>query len=335
MKHRQTRQRLAKMRRSVFLGCGSYLPEKIVTNDDLANRLDTSDEWITQRTGIRQRHIAFEDENTSDLAIEAAKVALKRASLDASEIDLVIVATATPDNTFPAVATRVQSKLGIKQGAAFDVQAACSGFIYALNTTDNMLRLGQANKALLIGSECFSRIVDWNDRGTCVLFGDGAGAVVLGTEDGDGQNTDRGVLSTHIYADGDYYEHLCTDGGPSTNGKAGVVKMEGREVFKHAAVRMAEAVETSLSRNGLLIGDVDWLVPHQANMRIMDSVAKKLSIEKSKIIVTVDQQANTSAATIPLALADAESKGRFCSGDLISLTAMGGGFTWGSALVRW
>ena len=323
------------MKRSVFLGCGSYLPEKVVTNDDLAKRLETSDEWIAQRTGIRQRHIAAEDEYTSDLAVEAAKVALERASIDASEIDLVILATVTPDNTFPATATRVQSKLGIKQGAAFDVQAACSGFIYSLNTADNMLRLGQANKALLIGSECFSRIVDWDDRGTCVLFGDGAGAVVLGVENGDGQNTDRGVLSTHIYADGNYYEHLLTDGGPSTNGKAGVIQMEGREVFKHAAVRMAEAVETSLSTNGFLINDIDWLVPHQANIRIMDSVAKKLSIEKSKIIVTVDKQANTSAATIPLALADAQSKSRFSEGDLISLTAMGGGFTWGSALVRW
>ncbi|MDB3954057.1 ketoacyl-ACP synthase III [Alphaproteobacteria bacterium] len=323
------------MRRSVFLGCGSYLPEKVVTNDDLAKRLETSDEWIAQRTGIRQRHIAAEGEYTSDLAVEAAKVALERASIDASEIDLVILATVTPDNTFPATATRVQSKLGIKQGAAFDVQAACSGFIYSLNTADNMLRLGQANKALLIGSECFSRIVDWDDRGTCVLFGDGAGAVVLGVENGDGQNTDRGVLSTHIYADGNYYEHLLTDGGPSTNGKAGVIQMEGREVFKHAAVRMAEAVETSLSTNGFLINDIDWLVPHQANIRIMDSVAKKLSIEKSKIIVTVDKQANTSAATIPLALADAQSKSRFSEGDLISLTAMGGGFTWGSALVRW
>ena len=323
------------MRRSVFLGCGSYLPEKVVTNDDLAKRLETSDEWIAQRTGIRQRHIAAEGEYTSDLAVEAAKVALERASIDASEIDLVILATVTPDNTFPAAATRVQSKLGIKQGAAFDVQAACSGFIYSLNTADNMLRLGQANKALLIGSECFSRIVDWDDRGTCVLFGDGAGAVVLGVENGDGQNTDRGVLSTHIYADGNYYEHLLTDGGPSTNGKAGVIQMEGREVFKHAAVRMAEAVETSLSTNGFLINDIDWLVPHQANIRIMDSVAKKLSIEKSKIIVTVDKQANTSAATIPLALADAQSKSRFSEGDLISLTAMGGGFTWGSALVRW
>jgi len=323
------------MKRSVFLGCGSYLPEKVVTNDDLAERLDTSDEWIAQRTGIRQRHIAAEDEYTSDLAVEAAKVALERASIDASEIDLVILATVTPDNTFPAAATRVQSKLGINQGAAFDVQAACSGFIYSLNTADNMLRLGQANKALLIGSECFSRIVDWDDRGTCVLFGDGAGAVVLGAENGDGQNTDRGVLSTHIYADGNYYEHLRTDGGPSTNGKAGVIQMEGREVFKHAALRMAEAVETSLSTNGFSINDIDWLVPHQANIRIMDSVAKKLSIEKSKIIVTVDQQANTSAATIPLALADAQSKSRFSGGDLISLTAMGGGFTWGSALVRW
>ncbi|MDA0655382.1 MAG: ketoacyl-ACP synthase III [Proteobacteria bacterium] len=323
------------MRRSVILGCGSYLPEQIVTNDDLAKRVDTSDDWIRQRTGIRQRHVAAEGESTSDLALEAAKAAMARASVNAVDIDLIILATVTPDNTFPATATRVQSKLGIKQGVAFDVQAACSGFIYALNIADNMIRLGQANTALIIGSECFTRLVDWDDRGTCVLFGDGAGAVVLGAGDGDGSVNDRGVLSTHIFSDGDYYEYLCTDGGPSTTGRAGTVKMEGREVFKHAVHRMVEAVEISLSKNGLTTGDVDWLVPHQANLRIMDAVAKKLHIDDSKVIVTVDQHANTSAATIPLALADAQARDCFSSGDLISLTAMGGGFTWGSALIRW
>ncbi|HAA91301.1 MAG TPA: 3-oxoacyl-ACP synthase [Rhodospirillaceae bacterium] len=323
------------MRRSVFLGCGSYLPEKVVTNDDLAERIDTSDEWIAQRTGIRQRHIAADDQLTSDLGVEAAKAAMDCAGVTPDDIDLIVLATVTLDNTFPSTATHVQSKLGIKQGAAFDVQAACSGFIYSLSTADNMIRLGQANTALLIGSETFSRIVDWEDRGTCVLFGDGAGAVVLGSEENDGGNRDRGVLSTHIYSDGDYYKMLWTDGGPSTNGKAGVIEMEGREVFKHAVLRMSEAVETALDENDLKISDIDWLVPHQANIRIMDRVAKKLAVEDSKIIVTVDQQANTSAATIPLALADAQSRQCFSTGDLISLTAMGGGFTWGSALVRW
>lgn len=323
------------MRRSVFLGCGSYLPDKVVTNDDLAERIDTSDEWIRQRTGIRQRHIAADDQLTSDLAVEAARAAMDQAGVTPNDIDLIVLATVTPDNTFPSTATHVQSKLGIKQGAAFDVQAACSGFIYSLSTADNMIRLGQAENALLIGSETFSRIVDWEDRGTCVLFGDGAGAVVLGVEENDGGNTDRGVLSTHIYSDGDYYKMLWTNGGPSTTGDAGVIEMEGREVFKHAVLRMAEAVETSLEQNGLSIADIDWLVPHQANIRIMDSVAKKLAVEDSKIVVTVDQQANTSAATIPLALADAQSRQCFSPGDLISLTAMGGGFTWGSALVRW
>jgi 3-oxoacyl-[acyl-carrier-protein] synthase-3 len=323
------------MERSLIMGCGSYLPEKILTNDDLAERIDTSDEWISQRTGIRQRHIAAKNETTSDLAVAAAREAMKRASVSPDDVDLIILATVTPDNTFPATATRVQSKLGIKRGAAFDVQAACSGFIYALNTADNMIRLGQANTVLLIGSECFSRIVDWNDRGTCVLFGDGAGAVVLGKANGAGGNGDRGVLSTHIYSDGDYYDFLCTDGGAATTGTAGVIKMEGREVFKHAVNCMVEAVETSLDFNQLTKKDLDWLVPHQANIRIMNSVAKRLKLPDSKVIVTVDSQANTSAATIPLALAHAQAKQCFSPGDLISLTAMGGGFTWGSALLRW
>ena len=323
------------MRRSVFLGCGSYLPDKILTNDDLAKNLDTSDEWISKRTGIRQRHIAAEGQFTSDLGVEASKVAIANAGITLDEIDLIVLATVTPDNTFPSTATHIQSKLGVKRGAAFDVQAACSGFIYALNSVDNMIRLGQANKALLVGAETFSRIVDWEDRSTCVLFGDGAGAVVLGAEDNIGSNEDRGVLSTHIHSDGDYYKLLWTNGGPSTNGQAGYIEMDGADVFKHAVLRMAETVQESLAENDLDISDIDWLVPHQANIRIMDSVAKKLSIDKSKVVVTVDQHANTSAATIPMALADAQSRQCFSSGDLISLTAMGGGFTWGSALIRW
>lgn len=323
------------MRRSVFLGCGSYLPDKILTNDDLANDLDTSDEWISKRTGIRQRHIVAEGQLTSDLGVEASRRAMANAGVTPDDIDLIVLATVTPDNTFPSTATHIQSKLGVKKGVAFDVQAACSGFIYALNTADNMIRLGQASKALLVGSETFSRIVDWEDRSTCVLFGDGAGAVVLGAEDNNGSNEDRGVLSTHIHSDGDYYKLLWTNGGPSTNGQAGYIEMEGADVFKHAVLRMAETVQESLTENDLDISDIDWLVPHQANIRIMDSVAKKLSIDKSKVVVTVDQHANTSAATIPMALADAQSRQCFSPGDLISLTAMGGGFTWGSALIRW
>ena len=249
------------MRRSIFLGCGSYLPDKVITNDDLANDLDTSDEWILKRTGIRTRHIASKNQVTSDLGVEAARAAMVCAGVSPNDIDLIVLATVTPDNTFPSTATHIQSKLGIKKGAAFDVQAACSGFIYSLNVADNMIRLGQANTVLLIGSETFSRIVDWQDRSTCVLFGDGAGAVVLGAEDNNGSNRDRGVLSTHICSDGDFYKMLWTNGGPSTNGNAGYIEMDGADVFKHAVIRMAEVVQKSLDENALEISDVDWLVP--------------------------------------------------------------------------
>jgi 3-oxoacyl-[acyl-carrier-protein] synthase-3 len=305
-----------------------------MTNDELAKRIDTSDEWIRQRTGICQRHIAAEGELTSDIALHASRSALADAGIDASDVDLIVLATATPDNTFPATATRVQAELGITRGAAFDVQAVCTGFVYALSVADNMIRLGQAETALVIGAEIFSRILDWEDRGTCVLFGDGAGAVVLQGGEEAGTNQDRGVLSTHLYSDGNYYEMLYVDGGPSTTGTAGFLRMEGREVFRHAVVRMSEVVEQALEANDLSHADLDWLVPHQANIRIIDSMAKKLKIGKDQIIVTVDSQANTSAATIPLALAVAAEDGRLQLGQLVVLSAMGGGFTWGSALVR-
>jgi len=323
------------MRRSVVLGCGAYLPERIVTNDDLPEELETSDEWIRQRTGICERRIAAEGENTSDLALNACRNALERAGCSIDEIDVLVVATATPDNTFPATATRVQAELGMHRGAAFDVQAVCSGFIFALSMADNMIRLGQAETALVVGAETFSRILDWEDRSTCVLFGDGAGAVVLRGEDGKGDNTDRGILSTHIFSDGSGYEMLYVDGGPSTTGVAGHLRMEGREVFRHAVTRMAEAVEKSLETNQLSTADLDWVVPHQANIRIMDSMAKRLALKPEQVVVTVDKQANTSAATIPLALTVADTDGRLQKGQLVSLTAMGGGFTWGSALLRW
>ncbi|MBT5497009.1 MAG: ketoacyl-ACP synthase III [Alphaproteobacteria bacterium] len=322
------------MRRSQIIGFGSYLPKNVVTNDDLARKIDTSDEWIRKRTGITQRHIAAEGELTSDIAEHAARAALDNAGVSSDEIDLIVLATATPDNTFPATAARVQSKLGIRRGAAFDVQAVCAGYVYALATADNMIRLGQAETALVIGAEVFSRILDWEDRGTCVLFGDGAGATVLRGSDAAGTNQDRGILSTHIYSDGEYYDMLYVDGGPSTTGTSGYLRMEGKEVFRHAVQRMSEVVETALETNGLKIDDVDWLIPHQANKRIMDSIAKKLSFPAEKIVVTVDKQANTSAATIPLALAEAASDGRLKKGNLIALSALGGGFSWGSALFR-
>ena len=322
------------MRRSQIIGFGSYLPKEVVTNDDLAKKIDTSDEWIRKRTGIAQRHIAADGELTSDIAEQAARAALENAGVATDDIDLIVLATATPDNTFPATATRVQSNLGIRRGAAFDVQAVCAGYVYALATADNMLRLGQAETALVIGAEVFSRILDWDDRGTCVLFGDGAGATILRSAEVAGNSQDRGILSTHIYSDGAHYDMLYVDGGPSTTGTSGHLRMEGKEVFRHAVHRMSEVVETALEHNGLSIDEVDWLVPHQANKRIMDSIAKRLSLPEEKIVVTVDRQANTSAATIPLALAEAAFDGRLREGNLIALSALGGGFSWGSALLR-
>jgi 3-oxoacyl-[acyl-carrier-protein] synthase III len=323
------------MRRSIVLGCGAYLPEQVVSNEDLSRRIETSDAWIRQRTGIRQRHIAAEGEFTSHLALKAARNALQDAGCTAEDVDVIVLATATPDNTFPATAVRVQAGLGMTRGAAFDVQAVCSGFVYAMSIADNMIRLGQANTALVIGAETFSRILDWQDRATCVLFGDGAGAVVLQGAEGPGKSDDRGILSTHLFSDGTGYEMLYVDGGPSTTGTAGHLRMQGREVFRHAVTRMAEAIEISLEANGLSTSDIDWVVPHQANIRIMDSMARKLGLKPEQIVVTVDRQANTSAATIPLALAVANADGRLQPGQLVSLTAMGGGFTWGSVLLRW
>ncbi|MHA1600796.1 MAG: beta-ketoacyl-ACP synthase III [Alphaproteobacteria bacterium] len=323
------------IRRSQIVGCGSYLPERVVTNAELAKTIDTSDEWIVQRTGIRERHVAAEGEYTSDLAVKAADAALRMADVAANEVDLIVCATSTPDETFPATATRIQSRLGMNGGAAFDIQAVCSGFVYGLAVADNFVRAGQAGTVLVIGAETFSRILDWQDRSTCVLFGDGAGAVVLRSVEANGEKKERGVLSTHIYSDGRHHDALYVDGGPSTTGTAGHLRMDGREVFRHAVVRMAEAIDTALEANGLTPGDIDWLVPHQANLRIIEAMARRLNLPNERVVVTVDRHANTSAASIPLALCQAVHDGRIQRGDLILMEAMGGGFTWGSALVRW
>jgi 3-oxoacyl-[acyl-carrier-protein] synthase-3 len=317
--------------RSLVIGCGSYLPERVVTNAELAERLDTSDQWIVQRTGIRQRHVAADGEVCSDLARNAAERALAAAGVKANEIELVVLATATPDNTFPATATRVQAKLGMTSGAAFDVQAVCSGFIYALAVADNFIKAGQAKTALVIGAETFSRILDWEDRSTCVLFGDGAGAVVLRAEKGGA----RGVLSTHVHSDGRDYDLLYVDGGPSTTQTTGYLRMEGREIFRLAVQRLAAAVDEALDANKLTARDIDWLVPHQANRRIIDAMGRKLELPAEKVVVTIDRHANTSAASIPLALAEAAGDGRIKPGQLVLMEAMGGGLTWGASLVRW
>ncbi|AXK43017.1 MULTISPECIES: beta-ketoacyl-ACP synthase III [Erythrobacter] len=320
------------MIRSVITGTGSALPRNCVTNADLAERVDTSDEWIVERTGIRQRYIAQEDETTSSLATDAARSALEAAGVDASEIGLIILATATPDHTFPATATQVQAALGCGGGVAFDVQAVCSGFLYALATADSLLRTGMATKALVIGSETFSRILDWEDRTTCVLFGDGAGAVVVEAQDvaEDGP----GILSSRLHADGQHKDMLYVDGGPSTTGTVGHLRMRGREVFRHAVVNLAEVLREVLVDAGRDAGDIDWVVPHQANARILDATARKLGLPAEKVVVTVDRHANTSAASVPLALDTAVRDGRIKRGDLVMFEAMGGGFTWGASLVR-
>jgi 3-oxoacyl-[acyl-carrier-protein] synthase-3 len=322
--------------RSHVIGCGGYLPARIVSNAELAERLDTSDDWIVQRTGIRQRHVAAPGELTSDLALKAAEQALAKAGITGAELDLIVLATATPDNTFPATATKLQAQLGMTHGAAFDVQAVCSGFIYALATADNFIRCGQARTALVIGAETFSRILDWEDRGTCVLFGDGAGAVVLRAHrDEGGGARERGVLSTHLHSDGKLYDILYVDGGPSTTGSSGFLRMEGKEVFRHAVHRLAEVVDEALNANGLKGADLDWLVPHQANRRIIDGMGRKLGLPPEKVVITIDRHANTSAASVPLALAEAVDDGRIKPGQLVLMEAMGGGITWGAALVRW
>ena len=323
------------MGRSVALGVGSYLPERIVTNAELAESVSTSDEWIRQRTGIEQRHIAADGELTSNLAINASTAALQAAGLVADDIDLIVLATSTPDETFPATATRVQAELGMTRGAAFDVQAVCSGFVYALSVADSLLKAGQGKRALVIGAETFSRILDWNDRGTCVLFGDGAGALILEYDESAGGKDGRGIFSTHIYSDGRHHDALYVDGGVSTTGNSGHLRMEGKEVFRHAVVKMADAIDTALEKNDLSYSDVKWMVPHQANIRIIESMAKRMNLPMEQVVVTVDRHANTSAASIPLALCEAVKDGRIKQGDLLMLEAMGGGFTWGSAVLRW
>ena len=323
------------MRRSVIMGCGHYLPARVLSNKELAAQVDTSDEWIVERTGIRNRHIAAEGETTSQMAIKAAQSALKNANLQAGDIDLIIVATATPDYTFPSTATQVQAGLGITHGAAFDVQAVCSGFVYALSTADKFLISGSHKRALIIGAETFSRILDWNDRTTCVLFGDGAGALILEAQDGVGQLQDRGVLSTHLRADGRHVDKLYVDGGPSATATTGHLRMEGREVFRYAVTYLAEIIEEAFAATGLTADDVDWFVPHQANRRIIEATARKLSIDPAKVVMTVENHGNTSAASIPLALSTAVADGRIKKGQVVLMEAMGGGFTWGSALVRW
>lgn len=321
--------------RSTVTGCGSYLPEKILTNDDLAKMVDTSDEWIVQRTGIKQRHVAAEGQVTSDLALEAARRALAHAGRDAQDIDTIILATATPDNTFPATAVTVQAKLGMSHGVAFDLHAVCSGFVYALATADAYIRSGMANRCLVIGAETFSRILDWEDRTTCVLFGDGAGAVVVEATMGEGTNDDRGILTSHLRSDGRHKEKLFVDGGPSSTQTVGYLRMEGREVFKHAVGMITDVIEDAYKATGLSSEDLTWFIPHQANKRIIDASAKKLHIAPEKVITTVQWHGNTSAASIPLALDLAVKDGRVKKNDLLMLEAMGGGFTWGSVILRW
>jgi len=321
--------------RSVVRGVGSYLPARTLTNAELAAMVDTSDDWIVQRTGIRERHIAAKDEKTSDLAIAAAKAALANAGMTAADIDLIVLATSTPDLTFPATATTVQAALGITRGAAFDLQAVCSGFVFAISTADKYLRSGDFQRALVIGAETFSRILDWQDRTTCVLFGDGAGAVVLERTEQPGTREDRGILVSKLRSDGRHREKLFVDGGPGSTGTVGHLRMEGKEVFRHAVGMITDVIEDAYAATGYSSEDIDWFVPHQANLRIIDGSAKKLKIAPNKVVVTVDKHGNTSAASIPLALSTAVNDGRIKKGDLVLLEAMGGGFTWGSALLRW
>ncbi|MBP2234954.1 3-oxoacyl-[acyl-carrier-protein] synthase-3 [Sinorhizobium kostiense] len=323
------------MIRSVVRGFGAALPKRVMTNKEMESKVDTSDEWIVQRTGIRQRYIAGEGETTATLGEGAARAALERAGLTADDLDLIIVATSTPDNTFPATAVNIQNRLGMRHGAAFDLQAVCSGFVYAVATADAYIRGGLAKRALVIGSETFSRILDWSDRTTCVLFGDGAGALILEAREGEGTNSDRGVLTAQLRSDGIHGDKLYVDGGPSTTGTVGHLRMEGREVFKHAVGMITDVIEAAFDATGTRADDVDWLVPHQANRRIIDGSAKKLGIPLEKVVVTVDIHGNTSAASIPLALNTAAGDGRIKKGDLVMLEAMGGGFTWGSVLIRW
>jgi 3-oxoacyl-[acyl-carrier-protein] synthase-3 len=321
--------------RSVVRGIGSALPRRIMKNTDFVGMVETSDEWIVQRTGIRQRHIASDDETTASLGDAAARAALDNAGLTPADIDLVLLATSTPNNTFPATAVEIQNRLGMTHGFAFDMQAVCSGFVYGVTTADLYLRGGQAKRALVIGSETFSRILDWSDRSTSVLFGDGAGALVLEAREGQGAIADRGVIAASLRSDGSHREKLFVDGGPSTTGTVGHLRMEGREVFKHAVGMITDVIEETFKQADIGPADLDWFVPHQANKRIIDASAKKLGIDESKVVITVDRHGNTSAASVPLALSVAVADGRIKKGDLVMLEAMGGGFTWGAVLVRW
>ncbi len=321
--------------RTVIKGVGGYLPARVMTNADLAKLVDTSDAWITERTGIKERRIAAEGELTSTMGAVAARAALDDAGLAPEDIDLIILATSTPDQTFPATAVTIQAELGITHGAAFDVQAVCSGFIFALTTADNYLKSGMFKRALVIGAEAFSRILDWEDRSTCVLFGDGAGAVVVEAQKLNGVMTDRGILATCLRSDGRYRDKLYVDGGPSSTGTVGHLRMDGPEVFRHAVTKISEVIGATLDQAGYKASDIDWFVPHQANKRILDGAAKKLGLDKDRIIITLDKHANTSAASIPLALNAARADGRIKTGDLVLLEAMGGGFTWGAVLLRW
>ncbi len=321
--------------RAVVSGVGARLPERIVTNDELSERVDTSDTWIRERTGIRQRHIAAEGELTSDLAVAAARQALERAGRRPEDVDLLLVATSTPDHTFPATATAVQRKLGIGPAMAFDMQAVCAGYVYALTMAEALLRCGRARRALVIGAETFSRILDWEDRATCVLFGDGAGALLLEAEEGTGTMLDRGILAATLSADGRHYEHLYVDGGPSSTGTVGHLRMNGREVFRHAVAVLVSSARRACADLGITPAEIDWFVPHQANRRIIEAVARRLEIPAERVVMTVDRHANTSAASIPLALESAWSEGRLRPGDLVLASAIGGGFAWGSLLLRW
>ncbi len=321
--------------RSVVRGVGSYLPAKILTNAELAKTVDTSDEWIQQRVGIKERHIAAEGEFTSDLAVQAARAALDNAGMSVDDIDLIVVATTTPDYTFPSAATLVQMKLGMNHGFAFDIQAVCSGFVYAVTTADSYIKNGLARRVLVIGAETFSRLLDWTDRTTCVLFGDGAGAMILERADLEDGEAERGVLSSALRSDGRHWDKLYVDGGPSTTGTTGHVHMQGPEVFRHAVGKITDVVYESLKQAGYTVDDLDWFVPHQANRRIIDGAGAKLGLSADKVVVTVDRHANTSAASVPLALSVAVADGRIKSGDLVMLEAMGGGFTWGASLIRW
>jgi 3-oxoacyl-[acyl-carrier-protein] synthase III len=323
------------VKRSIITGCGCYLPSRIMTNKELESVVETSDEWIVQRSGIRQRHIAAHGETTADLGEHAARAALADAGVTVAELDMIIVATSTPNHTFPATAVDIQNRLGMHHGFAFDLQAVCSGFIFALTTADHYIRTGFVSRALVIGAETFSRILDWNDRSTCVLFGDGAGAVVVEAAEGAGNSADRGILTAHLRSDGAHKEKLYVDGGPSTTGTVGHLRMQGREVFRHAVGMITDVIEAAYQSSGLTSEDIDWFIPHQANKRIIDASAKKLAISPEKVVITVDRHGNTSAASIPLALCAAVGDGRVKRGDVVLLEGMGGGFTWGSVMLRW